>query len=268
MENDDAYANAAHIPGGADYPERWEDAARAWREVEVSLGRARLNQAYGPDERNRFDLFYPSGRPNGLIVFIHGGYWRSFGREMFSHLARGATQAGWAMALPGYRLAPRATIPSITRQIAAAVTAAAGQVPGPLIVTGHSAGGHLAARMLCPDVALAVRDRLLRCVPVSPVANLTPLLATTMNADLRLDAATALAESPVRCPDPEVETIIWVGGAERPAFLDQARRLAAAWPRARLRVEPDRHHLDVIEGFEKADSPLMTALLDGCLPSA
>ena len=53
---------------------------------------------------------------------------------------------------------------------------------------------------------------------------------------------------------------VWVGGAERPAFLDQARLLAEAWS-VPLVVEPERHHFDVIEGLTRANSPLTAAVL-------
>lgn len=267
MRNDTAYNNMDFIPDGPAYPDRWADAARDWREVEAAVGRARLNLAYGPGDRQRFDLFYPAGRPKGLIFLIHGGYWRAFGRELFSHLARGATAAGWACALPSYRLCPEVRVRDITRDVALALAEAATRIAGPLIVTGHSAGGHLAARMLCTDVALpaAVRARIARCVAVSPLADLRPLLETTLSADLlHLDAEEAAAESPMLAPEVQpVDTVIWVGAAERPAFLDQARWLAGAWPKARLRIAPDRHHLDITEGFEVPDSPLMVSLLDG-----
>lgn len=267
MRNDEAYDNGGHIPGGAEYPDRWAIAAREFRELEASLGRARLNHPYGPggdasDERHRFDLFFPSGRPQGLVVLIHGGYWRRFGREDFSHLARGVTEAGWACALPSYTLCPEATIPQITVEIAAAIEAAARLVKGPIAVTGHSAGGHLSARMLCSDVPLTVRDRITACVPVSPLSDLAPLIETSMNADLRLTEASAIAESPVHAPDvAAVPTTVWVGGAERPAFLDQARWLAEAWPQARLHVAEGKHHFDVIEAYEDANSELVQALI-------
>src|SRR5690606_22155812 len=134
-------------------------------------------------------------------------------------------------------------------------------VPGPVAVTGHSAGGHLAARMLCEDVALPARGRITACVPVSPLADLRPLVGTSMNADLRLDPVSAAAESPLPCrPRPGIPVTVWVGGAERPAFRDQARALAAAWPGARLHVEPGRHHFDVIGAYEDPGSPLIAAL--------
>jgi hypothetical protein len=72
MRNDTAYNNMDFIPDGPAYPDRWADAARDWREVEAAVGRARLNLAYGAADRQRFDLFYPAGRPKGLIFLIHG----------------------------------------------------------------------------------------------------------------------------------------------------------------------------------------------------
>jgi hypothetical protein len=96
-------------------------------------------------------------------------------------------------------------------------------------------------------------------VPISPIGDLAPLMHTSMNADLRIDADEAAAESPARLPAPGVETHVWVGADERPAFLDQARGLASAWG-ARLTVEPGRHHFDVVEGLADPAGPLVRAV--------
>ena len=165
--------------------------------------------------------------------------------------------------MPAYTLAPKARIPAITAEIAAALPAMAAEVAGPVVLTGHSAGGHLAARMLCGDIALpgSVAERLARVVPISPLSDLRPLTETGMNADLRLDAGEARAESPALLPRRQGAPVhVWVGGAERPAFLDQARRLGNAWA-CPVTVEAGKHHFDVIEGLEAPDSSLMAALL-------
>ncbi len=263
MELDDAYDNTGHIRGAAGYPDAWADAASDFRSLESALGRARLNLPYGPADRQRYDLFYPAGRPAGLAVFVHGGYWRRFGRADWSHLAAGCTGAGWACAVPSYTLAPAARIAGITTEIAAAVTAAAGQVAGPIVLAGHSAGGHLVARMAMADGPLAgdVAARLTRVVPISPVADLRPLLRTSMNADLRLDAAEAEAESPVLGrPREGVAVTVWVGADERPAFHDQARWLGAAWG-APVRLAEGRHHFDVIDALRDPGSAMIADLL-------
>ncbi len=265
MDPDSAYENSRFIPGGDAYPARWNAEAEAWREKMVRAGQARLDRAYGEGDRQRLDLFLPPEEPRGLVVFVHGGFWLDFDRRSWSHLAAGPVARDWAVALPSYNLAPRARLADITAEIAGAVTYAAGWIDGPLVLTGHSAGGHLAARMACRDVALpaGIAARLARIVAISPLSDLRPLLGLRMNAELGLDAAEAAAESPVLLQPRPVPVTVWVGGDERPAFLDQARWLAEAWPNADLRVEPGRHHFDVIDGLTDPESPLTAALVGG-----
>lgn len=264
MKNDTAYDNRSFIPDGDGYVDRWADEARAFREVEAAIGRARLNSAYGSHERERFDLFYPAGRAEGLLVFIHGGYWRLFDRSYWSHFASGATARGWAVAMPSYPLCPEVRIADITRSASAAIAAAAGMVAGPIILAGHSAGGHLVARMACADAGLPVdvARRIRRIAPISPVVDLRPLIETTMNGDFRLDAASALAESPALQEKAlEVPVSVWVGADERPVFLDQAGWLSNAWRDTDLHVVPGRHHFDVIDGLADPEGEMLTALL-------
>ncbi|MFN4159065.1 MAG: alpha/beta hydrolase [Gemmobacter sp.] len=262
-EADRAYANGAFIPGSDAYPARWTAEAAAFR---ASLGpRARLDLPYGAGARHRFDLFLPEGQARGLMVFVHGGYWMATGREVWSHLAAGAVARGWACAMPSYTLAPEARIGAMTQEVAAAVQAAAGLVAGPVVVTGHSAGGHLSARMGCADLDLT---RVVRVVPISPLSELAPLMATEMNDKLRLDEGEAAAESPARLtPRQGVHAHVWVGGQERPAFLWQARLLSEAW-RCPWSVDPGRHHFDVIEALTDPDSVLIAACLDAIRPPA
>jgi acetyl esterase/lipase len=259
MKNDEAYKNMDYIPGGSGYPARWAAKAEAFR---AGLGdRARLGQRYGSEERNWFDLFLPPRRAHGLCVFIHGGYWLRFGPRDFSHLAAGPLSRGWAVAMPGYTLAPAARIGTMVREAVAAVNEASRAVEGPIVLAGHSAGGHLAARLACEGVLSdVVAERLAQVMPISPVSDLAPLIQTTMNADLKIDAMEALEESPAYLLNREdVPVHVWVGGDERPVFLDQANWLARAW-RVPLTVEAGKHHFDVIEGLEARDSALMTAL--------
>ncbi|MBM3648677.1 MAG: alpha/beta hydrolase, partial [Alphaproteobacteria bacterium] len=105
---DDAYANVTHIPGAERFPPAWSAAATAFRERLGASGRARLDLGYGAAPRQRLDLFLPATEPIGLIVFVHGGYWRAFDRSSWSHLAAGATERGWAVAMPSYTLCPEA----------------------------------------------------------------------------------------------------------------------------------------------------------------
>lgn len=255
---DDAYANAAYIEGAAAFVTRWSQDAAAFR---ATLGaRARLGVPYGPSDRMALDHFLPQGAARGTMVFVHGGYWIKFDRSYWSHLAAGALAQGWAVAMPSYDLCPSVRIAGITQQVAQAVMAVAAGTIGPISIAGHSAGGHLAARMLAPGMLpLDVRNRVSHVVPISPLCDLDPLLHTSMNVDFGLDAGMARAESPRHQPAPDVPVTVWVGGAERPAFLDQAQWLADAWGCDQV-VVPDQHHFNVIEALENPASDLIARL--------
>ncbi len=259
---DDAYANAAHIDGAEAYPPRWQAKAGAFLGRMMGQARAQNDLPYGPTERSLFDLILPEGPPKGLVVFVHGGYWMKFDKSYWTHLAAGPILRGWAVALPSYDLCPDVRIADITRQIAQAVSVAAQQVAGPIALTGHSAGGHLVARMLAPGILPAeVGKRVVSCVPISPVADLAPLRNTSMNDTLRVDAAEAQAESPVHMDQRlDARVTVWVGADERPAFLDQARWLAEAWGCGQV-IAPDRHHFDVIDALEDPQSDLTKAII-------
>lgn len=260
----DAYANTPHIPGGAAYPDAWAREAAAFR-ARAGL-RARLDLAYGAGSRLRADLFLPKGTPRGLAVFVHGGFWMQFGKDWWSHLAAGPLARGWAVAIPQYALAPDARIHEITGQIAAALVRLGDEVAGPILLAGHSAGGHLVTRMVCRDVALpdALRARIRHVLSISGLHDLRPLLRTDLNAGLRLDAAEARAESPALAePVPGTRMTAWVGGAERPEFIRQSALLANIWTglgaATRAVEDPGRHHFDVVAPLSDPDSALCRA---------
>ncbi len=261
MELDDAYANAAYIEGADDYPPRWAASAGDFRN---SLHeRAQLDIPYGPSDRQRFDLFLPEGPPKGLLIFVHGGYWLRFDKSYWSHLAVGPLAHGWAVAMPSYDLCPDVSIAEITRQIASAVVHIAEEVDGPIVLAGHSAGGHLVSRML--DRGLLPEDigaRLKTVIPISPVSDLVPLLRTSMNKQFKLDAEAARAESPVEMQDRyDVPVTVWVGAEERPAFLDQAVWLADAWAADHV-IAFGKHHFNVIEPLTDPDSDIVALIVN------
>src|SRR5438445_610327 len=80
--------------------------AQAYRDALQGSGRATLDVRYGERARNRFDLFGPEGRPKGLVVFVHGGFWKALDKSFWSHLARGSVEGGYAVAMPSYTLCP------------------------------------------------------------------------------------------------------------------------------------------------------------------
>ncbi len=146
-----AYNNVAHV--GADFArtktESWTAASKVLREQRPK----HLDLAYAPGERTKWDL-YPATDPKvPCFVHIHGGYWQRGSKEIFACLAEGALARGWSAALPGYTLAPEASLTQITNELRTAFDWLEAKgvehgIAGPVIVTGWSAGGHLTAFIL------------------------------------------------------------------------------------------------------------------------
>lgn len=256
MDFDDAYAIGAHIPGSEAYPEIWAHSAANFRAVT----RSDIDVSYGETARQKMDFFYPPQAAKGLVVFVHGGYWRSFDKSFWSHLAAGPVSCGWTVAMPSYDLCPDVRITEIGRQIARSIAFAAGRVAGPIRLVGHSAGGHLVARVMDLPDAGGWQKRVQKVVAISPVADLVPLLQTSMNDDLMLTKTEALRESPLRQPAPDLPVTVWVGADERPVFIAQAKAFAQAWD-CRIVVEHARHHFDVIEGMADEGSSLLAEVI-------
>ncbi len=262
---DDAFSNAAYITDGATYPDRWRRNATAFIETQQYL---ELNIPYGEHPRQKFDLFWPSTEPRGLIVFVHGGYWLDFDKSYWSHLASGSCESGWTVAIPSYVLAPEAKISEITQMIAQAIESSSKRVDGPIVLSGHSAGGHLVTRMVCESSPLANKAtaRIARVLSISGVHDLRNLIHTQMNDQLQLSLNEAAAESPaLQKPIVTADVICWVGSEERPEFLRQANTLRDAWQNhvanIQVVVEPNRHHFDVIESLSDPGSLLTLALI-------
>lgn len=265
---DDAYTNGANIPRGETWPARWVEPAKAYRDRLSAAGRARLDLVYGKGERNRFDLFLPESKPKGLVVFVHGGYWQALDKSYWSHLAAGSIDNGFAVAMPSYTLCPQARVGDIVREIGAAISDAAGDIDGPIHLTGHSAGGHLVTRMVAAGSPLPadIRARVKTVVSISGVHDLRPLVATGLNKNLRLSAEEATAESPVlMLPGEDTRLFCWVGGNERAEFIRQNALMASMWlglgAETGAYVEPDRHHFNVIDGLADPRHPLTLTLI-------
>ncbi|WP_439136369.1 alpha/beta hydrolase [Roseicyclus sp.] len=260
---DDAYANAAHIPGAEEFLREWPMRTAALRAASPP---ERLH--YGSGARQTIDLYRPKTASQGLTVIVHGGYWMRFSPEEFGFLAAGPLARGQSVAMVSYTLAPEARIAAITAEVAQAVTLAAATVPGPIRLTGHSAGGHLVTRMGCRGVLpAAVAARIDHIVSVSGVHDLRPLLRTQMNATLRLDSAEVLAESPaLQSPLDGLRLTCAVGGIERPEFLRQNDLLANIWrglgADSRVMHLAGKHHFDVIDALADPAGVLTRALLD------
>ncbi len=265
---DDAYDNRGHIEGADAFPPKWAALAQRFRDTLLQEGRAEIDLAYGGEERERLDIFHPPGAEAGLAVFVHGGYWRAFGKSDWSHLAAGALGRGWAVCMPSYTLAPQARIAQITQQVARAIEYAAARIDGPMHLAGHSAGGHLVCRMICEDSPLspAAAGRLGHVLSISGVHDLRPLLRTALNETLRLDDEEAAAESiALLSPVGNYPVTCWVGSDERPEFVRQNDLLANIWTGLGAPITsvhaPGRHHFTVVEDLAEPNSDLTAAFV-------
>lgn len=256
-----AYNAALQVPESLDILARWRAASAAVRHGP----RAALDQPYGPGDRQRYDLFAAGEPAAPLVVFIHGGYWRKGDRQDYAFVARALTAAGLDVAVPSYSLCPEVSVLQIIDELRgclAALWRATRQRP---VVVGHSAGGHLTAAMLATDWGHVpgVPDDLVRAgCALSGVFELAPLIATTINADVRLDRDTAAAASPLfwRPPPPDRTLVAAAGAHETSEFHRQSRTMAAAWARAGLQTEylsiAGANHYTVVDELTRPDSAL------------
>lgn len=131
-------------------------------------GRAILSDAaFGPDPRQRLDLYAPrtaAGRPLPVIVFFYGGSWSSGTKSGYAFVGRALAARGFLVAIPDYRLVPEIRYPAFLEDNAAAmrwVRANAAHHGGDgdrVILAGHSAGAYNAA-MLALDPRWLGTDR-------------------------------------------------------------------------------------------------------------
>jgi arylformamidase len=265
------YNNRAAVP---DHP-RWFARYAELSAAAVAALSPQRDLRYGPGPKETLDLFAPPARARGTFAFIHGGYWRALDKADFSFVATPLVADGYAVANVNYDLCPDVSISTIVGQIVRAVTwlardgAVHGAV-GPLVVGGHSAGGHLAAMLWTIDWALAGFGRapFVAGLSLSGVHDLAPMVQFSFNADFRLDDAEAARLSPVRlAPRSRAPLVLAVGADETSEFVRQTCILWDAWPANRPAdtagplIIPARHHFSVVVDYADSASELTRATL-------
>jgi len=270
---DRMYNNRALVPEHAQHFVRWANAsARARAEAECVL-----DLPYGTSPGETVDVF-PAGQSRSpVMVFIHGGYWRSLDKSDHSFVAPAFQEAGACVMIPNYDLCPAVTIPEIAMQTARAIAWAwkhaptYGGDPRQITMVGHSAGGHLAAMMLTCDwqrldaelPGLAAR----KALSISGLYDLEPLMHTPFLQDsLRLTPEDALRASPAFMPAPEATTLYTVaGGDESEEFLRHNRLIQQAWGDDVVPVceaLPGLNHFSVVEALVQPGHPLQQLALE------
>lgn len=267
---DAQYNNRALVPDHAQYFERWARDSKAARDQLVCLP----DLAYGHGPGETLDLFPAQRRDSDplapVLVFIHGGYWRSLDKSDHSFLAPAFVKQGACVVIPNYALCPAVTIPDITLQMVQALAwtyrhiAVHGGDPRRISIVGHSAGGHLAAMLLAcewerfaPDLP---EDLVYNALSISGVFDLEPLRHTPFLKDsLRLTPEQVRMASPAwlpkALPDTEEERGVLLsvaGGDESAEFQRQARLIRETWGEAVVPIcetLPGLNHFSVLDAL-------------------
>jgi acetyl esterase/lipase len=254
---DDAYDNTRMVrDSGAQIAAR-NAAAAAYRAANPQ----HLDRAFGPTEREAWDLFPGPDPAAPCLIFIHGGYWQRNRRQDFVHLAAGARAMGWSFAVPGYTLAPDASLTRIAWQVHAALDwlstrGPAEGIAGPLLLSGWSAGGHLAALALEHPAVTAG-------LAISGIFELAPIRDTSLYVALKLTEAEVAELSPRRRPAVRKPLAIAYGSGELPELVRQSRdfhalRSAAHAPGPLIPV-PGADHFRVLEALGTPGGSLLRA---------
>jgi arylformamidase len=244
---DSGLNNSAAVAGSADMVAGWETFSAEMR----SRYGAHLNLQYGPRERNRIDFLkaQPSNAPT--VLFIHGGYWQTRSKEVFTLFAAGPMAHGINVALIGYTLAPDATLDQIVAEIHAGIDYLAGRLPElgadarRLIASGWSAGGHLTAMAMW-------NPRIKGGVAISGIYDLEPIRHSYLNVKLGLDEAMSRRNSPmVQAEGPMKPLSLVVGSAELPQLRKQTADFAGHRAKYGLPVSyeeiPGANHFTIMD---------------------
>jgi acetyl esterase/lipase len=245
----------------------------------------------GPDEdKHLLDLYLPAaGRDFPVIIFIHGGSWRFGDKDslLYPHGEIGARFArrGVALAVASYRLAPKHKFPAQAEDVARAFAwawrnaASYGGDPERIFLSGHSAGGHLAALVALDERYLAAEG-----VPPSAVAGVIGL-SGVYDLELANEEATWFSRwfvgravfgddlsvlrdaSPITYARAGAPPVLLLWGDGDPEYIrHQPGPMAAALRAAGAEVEAaeiaGRNHYTIISNLGKDDDATTAAILD------
>lgn len=258
-----AYNNAAHVGAAtvAQKNEAWAAASKALRQQYPE----HLDLAYDVAERTKWDL-YPAGDPKApCMVYIHGGYWQRGSKELYACLVEGALARGWSAALPGYTLAPQASLTRITQELRQALdwlssNAVRHGIAGPLVLVGWSAGGHLAASLL-------EHPRIFAGLAISGVFDLAHLQDSPhVNDQVKLTDVEVETLSPMRWRPANKVLSIAYGTGELPAMVAASRDYHArrAHDHAPGQLIPicGANHFTVLDELRAPNTLLMRQIAD------
>ncbi|MFM7026231.1 MAG: alpha/beta hydrolase [Limnohabitans sp.] len=265
--HDRMYNNRALVPDFADHFAHWRTASEQARQQR----RCVLDVAYGDGPNETLDIFPASCPDAPVVVFIHGGYWRSLDKADHSFVAPPLLDMGACVVVINYALCPGTDaapvkIPDIALQCARSIAwvwrhiGAHGGKRSDISVIGHSAGGHLAAMMLACrwqelDADLP-QDLVRKALSISGLFDLEPVRRTPfVQMDLRLTPAQVKQASPALWSAPKGRVLYTVvGGDESPEFLRHNTLIRKAWGARTVPVceaLPGLNHFSVVSALAR-----------------
>jgi arylformamidase len=261
------YNNRAAVPEHPQIFAHWAAQSAATRAHHTQ----HVTFSYGKHAKQTLELF-AAPKSKGLVIFIHGGYWRSLDKDDFSFLAEPFLANDISFASINYRLCPEVGIGDVVTDCERAVAWLKAHVHEYGVsfertaLIGHSAGAHLVAMLFCTDWARydVNANAFIGGVGISGIYDLGPMLHVSMNNDLQLDAPTAERLSPINLtPRLNVPLELSVGAAETSEFIRQTSLLPSAWPQQARLVEtvPKENHFTIVDHFASAESVLLKRAL-------
>jgi acetyl esterase/lipase len=254
-ERDAAYDNNTAVKDSAALISERNEASAALR----ARRRSFLDIPYGARERMKVDLYPAADKAAPCLVFLHGGYWQRNSREVFAMLVEGVAEHGWSVAIPGYTLAPEASLTQIVDEISTALDWLAGHaeeygVAGPMVLSGWSAGAQLVAMTFA-------HPRVTAGLAISGVYDLAPIRDTALNNALKLTDDEIASLSPLRLPPVMKPLDIVYGSMELPALVYDSIRLhdarAVAGVPGRLHSIDGANHFSILGELRRADGRLV-----------
>lgn len=239
-------------------------AARTDTACGLSYGDAHAAQTYSvvwPAQREATEL---------AVVFFHGGWWKAGNQQDRLFLAESLLGENVALVSVGYPLMPQSPLRVLADSAAQAVRRVAEDMRAelgrqlPLVISGNSAGAHLAAfaaGTLAGTEECARAHGIVGLSVASGLYDLEPLRHCFTNGWLALGEAEAEALSPIhRLPAPGLPVMVSVGELEPPGFHDQhelyTARLRAAGSLPQTHVAPGHDHFTLIGELGHAGRPL------------
>ncbi|MFK7963028.1 MAG: alpha/beta hydrolase [Burkholderiaceae bacterium] len=228
-----------------------------------------LDVRYGAGPLETLDLYRPleSDRLAPLVLFVHGGFWRALDKSDHTLVVPPLLARGAVVANVNYDLAPAITLDDMAAQIVRATrfchahSQAWGADPSRLILIGHSAGAHLAARVLnTPDDGDGLPANLVAGVAaISGIYEPEVILGLSVNQDAQVTKDVAVRNDCLtQPPGGQALVIAWAGGDEPEGWIDQTVRYSqvvkAADMECRQFVMPDTNHFTVLDASFKPGS--------------